>query len=704
MKKFTLLLLLVPFAAFAQNAKVDSLRRALHIVKIDSLRAKLYIEIAYEFQNNPESAYLYADSSFQIARKLGSKSEITRCNVLMGNLKRSVGDYPTALNHLLEALNLATETQNLLLLSKTYNSLARVYSLQSPELFPKAIDYNLKALEIQKQMHDSLGLAMSYSNLGALYGDIISNKTYNIETSLQYYLLSLEMAYKLNDNRIKASALGNIGFLYTEKGNLVKAEEFVNESLKLNREIGNQSGEMITLYRLAMLYRSKKNLKESNKILEKVVEMATNVKDKDLTNNAYEGISDNYIMLGDYKLAYENYFKSVSLKFELYNEERINKLAEYEKKFESTQKEKEIEILKRDGALQELKIKQQQIVVVSVFGGALLLLVVVLLLFRSNSIKRKANNELIKKNTEIMLQKEEIESQKDEIEAQRDMVITQKERIEDINTKMTDSLRYAQSIQHAILPSEKTFAKISSEYFLFMSPCELVSGDFAWAISFDSYHIFCVADCTGHGVPGAFMSVLGISALNEIVSHHRENNAGKILDLLRENVIEALNQNEPSHLHKDGIDIGLCIYNSSVKELQFAGARIPLWLVSKNETNIDFSNCSIKDSISANGFTLNEIKADIMPVGISPLKSKFRNVTIKLNGNPVSLYLSTDGFADQFGGNDSGKYGKGRLKQLILENHLAPLADQKTIFESSFLSWMGLNSQIDDVAVIGIKI
>jgi serine phosphatase RsbU (regulator of sigma subunit) len=237
-----------------------------------------------------------------------------------------------------------------------------------------------------------------------------------------------------------------------------------------------------------------------------------------------------------------------------------------------------------------------------------------------------------------------------------------------------------------------------------MKPCELVSGDFFWATSFNEFQIFCVADCTGHGVPGAFMSILGITALNDIVANHRVTKANEVLGYLRSSVIETLSQNDPGHLHKDGMDIGLCIYNTNSKELQFAGARIPLWMVAKNDATIDWGITIPNDSFSQKGHTLTEIKGDIMPVGTSPRMEPFRNNTIILNKNSVTLYLATDGFADQFGGENRTKFGANRLKNHLLEIEHLSASEKKQSIEGAFDSWKGLESQIDDTVVLGIRI
>ena len=698
------LILITVFAANPQETKED-LISSISKLPNDSLKANQYLEIAYASQDSQMIAYIYADSSLQLSKAINHKKGIVRSSILMGNIKRSYGEYPSAQNHLLQALNLIKEINDIDLESKLYNSLAFLYYYQGPVNFGKAIDYNFKAIEIQNIIKDSVGLARSYSHLGTIYTDPISKETRDLDKGLEYYKTALDISVKIKDKHQQASMLGTIGFLYKDKGEFQDALLLMNQSLEMFKTLGSKWGEMAAHYRLGILFRDMGNYKKSAEQLKISIEMAAEEGNRDLENNAHEAISETYNLMGNYKNALDHYYKSVEIKFELYNKERIDKLAEYEKKFETTQKEKEIEILKREAELSEVHIKKQRIVTFSIISGAGLLLLVVILLFRSNRIKQKANETLSQKNDEIVRQKEEIESQKDEIETQRDMVVNQKEMIESVHGKLTDSLRYAQSIQAAILPSDKILQQISSDYFVLMKPCELVSGDFFWATTFDHYHIFCIADCTGHGVPGAFMSILGINALNDIVARHRVNKANEILGYLRESVIEALSQNDPQHFHKDGMDISLCVFNTKNRELQFAGAGLPLWLVSSYPySEIELEKSITPEAVIHNGFILYEIKGDNMPVGHSPRMEPFTNKLIKLNDSRITIYLSTDGFADQLGENSKSKFGNAQLKKKILENASSDFSNQKQTLENVFTSWLGTNYQIDDVTVLGIKI
>jgi serine phosphatase RsbU (regulator of sigma subunit) len=200
------------------------------------------------------------------------------------------------------------------------------------------------------------------------------------------------------------------------------------------------------------------------------------------------------------------------------------------------------------------------------------------------------------------------------------------------------------------------------------------------------------------------MSILGITALNEIVNNHRVTTPSEVLGYLRASVIDTLSQNDPDHLHKDGMDIGVCVYNFKTRELQFAGARIPLWIIANEKDTIEFKDSTTEESITNNGYSLTEIKGDIMPVGLSPKMEPFDNKTFMLKGDSVCIYLATDGFADQFGQKEKTKFSSKRLKNLLLQNVEKPHNLQEQILDDTFEGWKGMEYQIDDVTILGIKL
>ncbi|MCK4677653.1 MAG: SpoIIE family protein phosphatase [Bacteroidales bacterium] len=335
------------------------------------------------------------------------------------------------------------------------------------------------------------------------------------------------------------------------------------------------------------------------------------------------------------------------------------------------------------------------------YGIAALLLILGIVRWRTAKLKQRQKEleqtvkdrtvEISEKNEELNLYVEELASQRDEIEAQRDMVTKQKDEIQEQKQATTDSIQYASRIQTAILPPDEVLKYLLPKHFILYKPRDIVSGDFYWLTQKREKIIIVVADCTGHGVPGAFMSMLGNALLNDIVNNIKTLQANIILNELRDQVMVSLRQTGKVDEAKDGMDIALCILDKENMALQYAGGFNPLYLI-RNEK-------------------LTEIKADKMPIGISSKAGKsFTNNELTLQKDDT-LYMSSDGYIDQFGGPKGKKFISTRFKQLLLDIQDKIMFEQKEILEQTLKEWMGItglheekHEQIDDIIVMGIKI
>lgn len=249
--------------------------------------------------------------------------------------------------------------------------------------------------------------------------------------------------------------------------------------------------------------------------------------------------------------------------------------------------------------------------------------------------------------------------------------------------EISESLKYASYIQQAILPSADLINRLIPENFMFYRPLDLISGDFYYVARRNEKLIIGVGDCTGHGVPGALMSILGITFLNEITSHGNFSSAGSILNQMREHVMDALCQTGIENERKDGIDLALCVIDPKTNVMSFAGAFNPVYIVRDN--------------------ALVEIAGDMMPVGVGAEEELcFTTHLYELNRNDV-IYLSTDGFADQFGGPANRKFKYKPFRELLREISQLPMPDQKRIIERTFNEWKGNLEQLDDVLVFGFR-
>ena len=366
-----------------------------------------------------------------------------------------------------------------------------------------------------------------------------------------------------------------------------------------------------------------------------------------------------------------------------------------------------------DRSQEDILLRNELIKFISFFGLAII--IVIILLYRKTKVITHPIKKLVDKvnrvtdghlneraevigNNEIttLSQKfnsmiEELESYYNELEQKvKDRtaeVVRQKEEIEIKNKHITDSIRYAKRIQNAILPPENYVKQLLPKSFIFYRPKDIVSGDFYWMTKKNDLSIFAAVDCTGHGVPGAFMSIVGNNQLNYAVDVKKAREANKILDHLNEGVVETLREkgNVGFSGVRDGMDLALCIIDYKEMKLQFSGANNPLCLVRDDE--------------------MIQIKGDRMAIGgnFSDELPKFTNHEMDLKKGDV-IYTFSDGYPDQFGGHDGRKFMKKRFRELLLKIHKNPIEEQGQMLDDILEEWRGKEEQVDDILVIGVKI
>jgi serine phosphatase RsbU (regulator of sigma subunit) len=293
----------------------------------------------------------------------------------------------------------------------------------------------------------------------------------------------------------------------------------------------------------------------------------------------------------------------------------------------------------------------------------------------------KVRERQLQEEKQILEQK--VKERTAQIESQKEVLAEQKDVIEKKNRDMEDSIQYAQRIQEAILPPIEEIREVVDEYFVLWRPRDIVSGDYYWSARRDDITIIVAADCTGHGVPGAFMSMLGIAFLNEIVNKEGITKPNEILNRLREQVMTQLHQTGEDGESKDGMDVSLYVIDHKNMKLRFAGAYNPLYVIRDSEVI--------------------QLKADRMPIGYYIKLNPFTMEEMDLQKGDC-LYNSSDGYPDQFGGPDERKFMTKRFKQLLIDIHQKPMAEQRTILDTTIDEWRGPIEQIDDIIVIGVRI
>ncbi len=354
------------------------------------------------------------------------------------------------------------------------------------------------------------------------------------------------------------------------------------------------------------------------------------------------------------------------------------------------------------------KMKMQRIILILSIIFIFLAISLIFFIYRGYRIKKESNRQLHEKNQAIELRNSEILQQKEEIQAQRDQIEEQRDILAEQRQEILDSILYAKRIQQAVLTPDELLDSILPQHFIIYHPRNIVSGDYYWATQHDDFSVVVVADCTGHGVPGAFMSMLGISFLNEIVNRIPEIRADIILNELRKLVIKSLHQTGGEMEQKDGMDMELCVLNHKTNMLQFAGANNPLIIIrEKNSERPLPENPEYKTELYThlNGdvYELLQIKADKMPIGIYLQIKPFTLHEIKVYPND-QLYMFSDGYVDQFGGKNGRKFMTKKLKETLLSIADKEMKEQKIYLEKTLDEWMQGWEQVDDILVMGLKI
>jgi tetratricopeptide (TPR) repeat protein len=582
----------------------------------------------------------------------------------IGVVYKTLGEYDKAIEFYQENLKIQEQVGNTLEVAKSKANIANVYFAFEID-FEKALEEYKESLELFQQYHQAepesilgiRGLATVYMNIGIMYKELDT-----LEQALDNFNQALEYYISLDDKTGIAATQRNIGNVYMEQGRYQDALSSVQTSLEHYREIGQRKEEAEDLKNLGKIHYRMKNYSQALEYMNQSLVISRELDLKREMFDVYRDKSNVYRDMGDFRPALENYELYTSLKDSSIREENLNQISEMETKYETEKVERENVLLNTQNDLQEATIKTQRIFLFSVIGISMIILVFGFVVYRQYQEKKKANILLNEQNIEIKQQRDQIFQQKQEI---------------------TDSIQYASRIQNAILPPDAMLSKLQ-EHFILYKPRDIVSGDYYWMTLKDNKTIVAVADCTGHGVPGAFMSMLGISFMNEIVNKSDETQANEIMNQLRGNVISSLGQTGEEGEAQDGMDMALCVIDTSAMKIQFSGAYNPLYIIRNNE--------------------LLEFKPDKMPIGIHRERSDpFSNHDIDIEIGDA-LYMFSDGYVDQFGGARQKKFLTKNFKELLLRINKKPMKEQRDILDNTIQEWMGSVEQIDDILVLGLRI
>ncbi|MBA2610689.1 MAG: SpoIIE family protein phosphatase [Bacteroidetes bacterium] len=593
------------------------------------------------------------------------KSDSAKLSASVGNLAityRRMGNYPKAIYYLQEAIkiNLKVKRKDL---SGNYTNLANVYlDLKN---YPKAKFYLESAIKSRTESNDSLGLYHAYMNMGNYY-----QKLDKFDSSLIFYNKSLWLIPKIKLPKSKTGTIfNNLTALYLEKRNIDSANHYSQIAKEMVSDKANP-------YFLSMYYLNKGHIAEclnNNAVALENYNIALGYASK---NNDLENIVDLtygktacFKKMNQMDSAYKTLVLASRLRDSLFNSAKTSEITRYEMQY---QFDKEQETEKNEQLKKEIESKhaleRKQLLIYAAMIGMILLLGLVLIVLKNNHQKKKDNLLLQQKN--------------DLIEAQKKDII--------------DSINYAKNLQQAILPPLTKIHQDFKDSFIYYKPKDIIAGDFYWlhkakSKTDEDIFLFAVADCTGHGVPGALVSVVCSNALDSAVKEFGLTDPGKILDKTKEIVLATFSKTGKNV--KDGMDISLCaIQNNKVAgqnkvSINWAGANNSLWYIHNGE--------------------IKELTANKQPIGLSEHSHPFTTHHVELDRGD-QLYFSTDGYYDQFGGDKSNPSGKKfmrkKLSALFFNIKDKSFDAQLKIIDETFTNWKGALEQIDDVCVAGIKL
>lgn len=680
---------------------IDNFQKATRIFKNtgDKLsEAVCYYHIGYIYF--AQNIYDDAIENFQRALKryqtVNDTSNIAECFRMIGITYNYKGNYDQSLEKYLGALRLFEEIKDSISIAKCYTDIGILnYDLEN---FDKSIEYLQKSLEIKESLSDKRGVSNCYLNMG-----VISNDQGNHDQAIGYFLSALKTFIELDDKYGISACYTNIGVSNSDKGNITDAKKYYLKAIEIDKELGDKSGMAVLNNNIANLHffiadsLILSNIQKSVAIkhLDSAMYFGKNslALSKEIGSFSYQSSNLELLMNAsykkqEYKKSLEYAYDLLAIKDSLFNTEKTNAIQEMETKYETEKKQQQIELQESQLIIKEAKIKQQTIfrnLLITILGAVIVIICLVIYAYvqkrKDNQKIREQNEFILDANEELKQLNEEITTQKEEIESQRDHVMRQKEEI-------TDSINYAQKIQSAILPPETYITELLQDNFILYKPRDIVSGDFYWAKQINEYVIIVAADCTGHGVPGAFMSMLGISFLNEIVQRREITKANEVLNELRKQIKQSLRQHGDTEESKDGMDMAFLALNTKTNMVQYAGANNPLYLFRDQDGESK----------------LIEIQADKMPVGIHFGKERsFTNQEIQLEIGDT-LYIFSDGYPDQIGGAKGKKFMKKNFKSLLADIQDKSMKEQKNILDDTLMDWKQDYEQVDDILVIGIRI
>lgn len=707
-------LIFLSVGLYAQTA-ADSLLKEVRKGVPDTNRVNQYYELAAFFKySDPDSALHFLEEGITLSQSINFKEGEARLHLLTGETYVIKGIFSKSITSYEKALAIYRETKKDNQVGETLSSIGRVYEKKGD--YENAISNYIQSLKIREKLKDKKGIASSLNSIGVIYLatddtmnarisfekafklisevqnkngialvlnnlGLVYDKMGKTDTALTYFNQSLKILEEIENTSSISMVITNIGNQYLKKEEYDKALDYYKQSLAIKEQVGDLTGIINVYINMGDVYQKQNKINDAINQINKALELAKEIRFLDGIKNCYNILRDLYETTGNWKEAYDAIYNFSLYRDTLINENNSKVLLQLREEYEADKREKEIALQKAENEQNQAIIEQQTTQIYAFTVGVILLLILAVVILNGYRQKRKANKLLEAQNFEISHQKEVIEEKNNDIMA---------------------SITYAQRIQHAILPPIKLVRENLPNSFILYRPKDIVSGDFYWMDFKKPYAHFSVVDCTGHGVPGAFMSIVGHNGLNQAVNEYKLVHPGDILDKLNDLVESTLHKSEDSNV-KDGMDIALCSLNLTSNVLEYAGANNPMYIIRRKPEPFIHNGVTLSPSVENDEYALYEIKANKQPIGAYINRVPFTNHTIPLQDND-SIYIFSDGFPDQFGGPDGKKFKYKPFKELLLNLQKDSLQEQCRLLDETMIKWRGSYEQIDDICIIGLKV
>ncbi len=571
--------------------------------------------------------------------------------------------------YFIKALKITENRKDTLEFSNLYLELAAQYQNTGDK--KNVMMYLDKALYFKKLIKDNTGFCIALMSKGDIYLNLENYYPLaetNLDSALHYYFKAQTISQPLNDIDILIRLKMGIATIFSRKGNKNESLKYHTEIADLCLKINDRPNYIGTLNNIASIYYDLKRKDEALRFATKAYDYAKETNFMPGIKTSLDIINVIYESNNDYKNAYLNYKLGMSYYDSLQKKQNTENYNKQLVTYETEKKNLEIDVLNKEKIISGNKIeKQKQFNIIVVIS---LLFAVVFLIFVFYNLKQKNKYTKNLQSTNNLL-----ETQKTEIASQNLLLETK-------NQQITDSINYAKKIQDSMLPNQKKLANYFADWFIFYQPKDIVSGDFYWMLETDNGIIVALADCTGHGVPGALMSVLGHNSLDSAYGEQTNLSPANVLRYLDNFIKQKTKTDEDFSSNVDGMALSLFSYNKRSKSIIYACAKQPLYVVRNNE--------------------LIELKSNSFSIGSLQNQTVFED-EFKLETNDC-IYLFSDGYPDQKGGLANRKFMTPKLKELFISISNKPCQQQQSILKTTMEEWKGTNSQIDDMLVIGLRV